>query len=348
MSKSLLTVLGGQRLSPPPVWLMRQAGRYLPEYREVRAGVNGFLELCYSPVLAAEVTIQPLRRFELDAAIVFADILLIADALGQKVAFKEGEGPVLEALSSSHDITRLDRGRVADHLAPVYETIRRVAEALPEVREQVALLGFAGAPWTVAAYMIEGRGSREFAAAKAWAHTDPAGFSLLIDLLVGATAEYLIAQVDAGAEAVQIFDSWAGVLSESGFRRWCIAPTAEIVRRVHEAHPEVAVIGFPRGAGPLIADYAAETGVACVGIDTALPAAWVADTIGPGCAVQGNLDPHALLAGGVVLDAETDAILAALGPRRFIFNLGHGVLPQTPPDHVAALISRVRRGAEES
>ena len=348
MSKPLLTVLRGQRLNPPPLWLMRQAGRYLPEYRKVRAQANGFLDLCYSPAHAAEVTIQPLRRFDLDAAIVFADILLIADALGQKVAFDEGEGPVLEALTSSHDIARLDHGRLGDHLAPVYETIRRVAAALPEVRPQAALIGFAGAPWTVAAYMIEGHGSREFGAARAWAHRDAAGFAALIEVLVAASVEYLIAQVEAGAEVLQIFDSWAGVLPESGFRRWCIAPTVEVVRQVHAVHPDVPVIGFPRGAGPLVSDYVAETGVSCVGIDTALPATWAADAIGPGCAVQGNLDPHALVAGGDVLDAETDAILGALGHRCFVFNLGHGVLPQTPPEHVAALVSRVHGSAVKS
>ena len=348
MDKPLLTVLCGKRVDPPPVWLMRQAGRYLPEYRAVRAQASGFLELCYSPELAAEVTVQPLRRFELDAAIVFADILLIADALGQSVTFEEGEGPVLEALASTGDIEQLDPSRLGERLASVYETIGRVAAALPEVREGVAVIGFAGAPWTVAAYMIEGRGSRDFAAAKAWAHADPEGFARLIDVLVVATAEYLIAQVEAGAEVVQIFDSWAGVLSESGFRRWSIAPTAEIVRRVHAARPEVPVIGFPRGAGPLVADYAAETGVACVGLDTAMPAKWAAQAIGPGCAVQGNLDPHVLVAGGAALEVETDAILAALGARPFIFNLGHGVLPQTPPEHVAVLVSRVHRGAAES
>ena len=261
MDKPLLTVLCGKRVHPPPVWLMRQAGRYLPEYRAVRAQASGFLELCYSPELAAEVTVQPLRRFELDAAIVFADILLIADALGQSVTFEEGEGPVLEALASTGDIEQLDPSRLGERLASVYETIGRVAAALPEVREGVAVIGFAGAPWTVAAYMIEGRGSRDFAAAKAWAHADPEGFARLIDVLVVATAEYLIAQVEAGAEVVQIFDSWAGVLSESGFRRWSIAPTAEIVRRVHAARPEVPVIGsrapaVKRGSdhgGPLLA-----------------------------------------------------------------------------------------------
>ncbi len=348
MDKPLLTVLRGQRLSPPPLWLMRQAGRYLPEYRQVRAQASGFLDLCYSSALAAEVTLQPLRRFELDAAIVFADILLIADALGQRVAFEEGQGPVLEALASVDDIERLDGDRIGDHLAPVYETVQRVAAALPQVCEGATLIGFAGAPWTVAAYMIEGRGSREFGAARAWAYSEPKGFAQLMDLLVSATAEYLIGQVDAGAEVLQLFDSWAGVLSENGFRRCCIAPTAEIVRRVHEAHPEVPVIGFPRGAGPLLADYAAETGVSCVGIDTAMSATWAAAAIGPGCAVQGNLDPHALVAGGAPLDAEVDAVLEALGARPFVFNLGHGILPQTPPQHVADLVSRVRRGAAET
>ena len=345
MNKPLLSVLRGERMNPPPIWLMRQAGRYLPEYRDVRARASGFLELCYAPALATEVTLQPLRRFELDAAIVFADILLVADALGQEVAFEEGEGPVLDALVSTHDIDRLDLRRVGDGLAPVYETIHRVAAALPEVRDTAVLIGFAGAPWTVAAYMVEGRGSREFAAAKAMAHADPGGFAALIELLATATAEYLIGQVDAGAEVLQLFDSWAGVLSESGFRRWCMAPTADIVRRVHAVHPDVPIIGFPRGAGPLLPDYAVETGVSCVGIDTAIPAAWAASMLQPNCVVQGNLDPHALLAGGAALDAETDAILDALGGGPFVFNLGHGILPPTPPEHVARLVSRVHRGA---
>lgn len=348
MNKPLLSVLRGERMNPPPIWLMRQAGRYLPEYREVRARASGFLELCYASALAAEVTLQPLRRFELDAAIVFADILLVADALGQGVAFKEGEGPVLDALTSPRDIDRLDLQRVGDGLAPVYETIRQAAAALPEVRDTAALIGFAGAPWTVAAYMVEGRGSREFAAAKAMTYVDPRGFSALIEVLVTATTEYLIGQVDAGAEVLQLFDSWAGVLPESGFRRWCIAPTADIVRRVRTVHPDVPIIGFPRGAGPLLPDYAAETGVSCVGIDTAILAAWAASALQPSCVVQGNLDPHVLLAGGCVLDVETDAILGALGGGPFVFNLGHGILPLTPPEHVARLVARVHRGVAGS
>ena len=348
MDKRLLRVLRGESVAPPPIWLMRQAGRYLPEYRAVRAQASGFLELCYSPDLAAEVTLQPLRRFDLDAAILFADILLIVQALGRKVSFEEGEGPLLEALTSPHDIAQLDASRLGERLAPVYETVQQVVAALPEVRESATLIGFAGAPWTVAAYMIEGRGSREFSAARAWAHADAAGFARLVDVLVEATSEHLIAQIEAGAEVVQLFDSWAGVLPESGFRQWSIVPTTEIVRRVHEAHPEIPVIGFPRGAGPLVRDYAAETGVACVGIDTAMSAKWAADSIGTACAVQGNLDPHALVAGGAVLDSETDAILAAFGARPFVFNLGHGVLPETPPEHVAALVSRVRSGAGQS
>ena len=344
MDKPLLTVLRGERVNPPPLWLMRQAGRYLPEYRAVRSRANGFLDLCYTPTLAAEVSMQPLRRFDLDAAIIFADILLIADALGQKVAFAEGEGPVLDPLTSAGDIARLDSRKIGERLAPVYETIHRVAAALPGVSERAALIGFAGAPWTVAAYMIEGHGSREFAAARAWTYADPIGFAALIELLVDATAEYLIAQVDAGAEVLQVFDSWAGVLAESGFRRWCIAPTAELVRRLHVRHPGVPVIGFPRGAGALLPDYAAETGVSAIGIDTAVPARWAAALQGE-VAVQGNLDPHALVAGGAALEAETDAILAALGGGRLIFNLGHGILPQTPPEHVAALIARVQGAA---
>lgn len=337
--KVFLRALAGETISPPPFWFMRQAGRYLPEYRELRARVGDFLELCYTPELAVEVTLQPLRRFGMDAAILFSDILVVPDALGQPLAYVEGEGPVLEPVRNAVDVAGLDCQRLHERLAPIYETVRRLGRALPA---EVALIGFAGAPWTVATYMVEGHGSRDHATTKAWAYGDPKGFAGLIDLLVEATSGYLIEQVRAGAEAVQIFDTWAGSLPESAFRRWCIEPVAEIAARLRAACPGVPVIGFPRGAGPLYADFAAATGVACVSIDTALPAAWAQRELQGVCAVQGNLDPLAVVSGGEMMRGETQRILEALGRGPFVFNLGHGLVPQTPPAHVAELAALIR------
>lgn len=335
----LLSALAGKTVSPPPIWLMRQAGRYLPEYREVRAKVASFLDLCLDPKLAAEVTLQPLRRFQFDAAIVFSDILIVPHALGQKVEFVEGEGPKLEPVSDGKAIASLDRGPAGKALAPVYETIERVVSELPK---SVPLIGFCGAPWTVATYMVEGGSSKDQAKARLLAYSDPATFELLIDLLVDVSADYLVQQVKAGARALQIFDSWAGSLSEEGFERWCIAPTRRIVERVNAEAPGTPVIGFPRGAGLHAERYAKETGVDAIGCDTGQPLTFIKDRLQVLVPVQGNLDPVLLLAGGKALDRRVQAILAALASGPFIFNLGHGILPETPLDHVARLVHLVK------
>ena len=337
--KPLLRALRGEAVTPPPVWLMRQAGRYLPEYQRLRREAGSFLELCYTPALAAEATLQPVERFGMDAAILFSDILVVPDALGAEVSFAEGEGPRVSPVRNVGDVAALRPDGVGEHLAPVFETVARVRRALPE---EVALIGFAGAPWTVATYMVEGGSSRDFAIAKTWAFDDPDGFQRLIDHIVGATIEYLAGQVEHGAEAVQLFDSWAGVLPESAFQRWCVAPARAIVEGLRAACPGVPVIGFPRGAGVMTRDYVEATGVDAVGIDSAQPAGWAARFLQPKCTVQGNLDPVSLLVGGAQMEAETGAILDALGRGPFVFNLGHGIRPATPPEHVARLVETVR------
>lgn len=316
---------------------MRQAGRYLPEYRALRGRVGGFLELCYTPELAAEITLQPVRRFGMDGAILFADILLIADALGCRVAFVEGEGPKLEPVQNGASVARLSDRALHHRLAPVYETLERLA-AVPG---EAALIGFAGAPWTVAAYMVEGHGSKEFAAARAFAWRDPDAFGRLIDILTRATADYLLAQIRAGAEVVQLFDSWAGVLPEPEFVRWCQEPAAAIVREIRRARPEVPVIAFPRGAGARYGEFARAVRPDAVGLDTSVSPAWARAELDGFC-LQGNLDPVALLVGGEVLRNETDRVLGALDRGPFIFNLGHGVLPETDPASVAALVEQVK------
>jgi uroporphyrinogen decarboxylase len=338
-SKPFLRALAGEVVVPPPFWLMRQAGRYLPEYRETRATVSGFLELCYSPDKATEVTLQPLRRYGMDAAILFSDILVVPDALGQNVQFREGEGPVLQPVRSAADLDKLSIERFHAHLAPVYETVRRLSAAIPE---QTALIGFAGAPWTVATYMVEGSGSKEFGEVKRMAYAEPALFQRIIDLLTQVTGDYLIAQIDAGAEAVQLFDSWAGVLPDDEFAKWVTAPASKIVARLAAERPGVPVIGFPRGAGALYERYVVETGVAGIGLDTTVPLDWAAKVLQPRCTVQGNLDPQWMVVGGEGLDRAVDRILGALGHGRFIFNLGHGITPQASPDNVTRLAERLR------
>jgi uroporphyrinogen decarboxylase len=340
-SKPMLRSLAGEAAVRPPVWLMRQAGRYLPEYRKVRGEVASFLDLCYTPDLAAEVTLQPIRRYGLDAAIIFSDILVVPDALGQNVAFREGEGPVLEPIRSDDQVARLVPGALHDRLEPVYETVRRVSRALPP---ETALIGFAGAPWTVATYMVEGGTSRTFHNVQLWAYRDPVGFARLIDCLVGATTEYLSAQIAAGAEIVQLFDSWAGVLPEDGFKRWVVEPTARIVTALRRRHPGVPIIGFPRGAGLLYREYFAATGVTAIGLDTTVPLSVARNTLQKLGPVQGNLDPLLLVAGGEPMLAAARAITAALAQGPFVFNLGHGIVPETPPEHVAALVAALRDG----
>jgi uroporphyrinogen decarboxylase len=337
--KPILRALAGETLTRPPFWLMRQAGRYLPEYRQLRAEAGGFLDLCYAPALAAEVTLQPLRRFGMDAAILFSDILLVPQALGQKLWFESGEGPKLAAIRTAADLTILDSEGVTTRLAPVYEAIRRVITALPH---EAALIGFAGAPWTVATYMVEGGSSRAFAATLGWARNEPETFQHLIDRLVEATIAHLSAEIAAGVEVLQLFDTWASAVPAESFERWVIAPTRRIVDALKERHPDVPVIGFPRGIGALYPRYFRETGVRAVSIDASLAptrAAETLQTIGP---VQGNLDPKLLVAGGAALDEAVHQILDALGQGPFIFNLGHGVLPETPVAHVERLVQLIR------
>ena len=337
--KLLLRALAGETLSVPPVWLMRQAGRYLPEYRETRQKAGGFLQLCFTPDLATEVTLQPIRRYGFDAAILFSDILVIPHALGQKVWFQEGEGPKLEALADSADLRRLSLEALHDRLESVYETVDRLSTALPQ---ETTLIGFAGAPWTVASYMIEGGSSKDFQKAKTWAYGDPEGFQRLIDLLIEATSRYLCRQVEAGAETLQVFDSWAGVWPETAFRRWCLDPMAAIVRRVKAQHPAVPVILFPRGAGPLYPAVAAEAGADGLSLDTTVPLSWAAKELQSRVMVQGNLDPILLVAGGEALEAAANDIVTRLSGGPFVFNLGHGIVPQTPPEHVAKLLDIIR------
>jgi uroporphyrinogen decarboxylase len=338
---ALLHALSGQTNTPPPMWLMRQAGRYLPEYRDVRAKVPSFLDLCLTPKLAAEVTLQPLRRFPLDAGIVFSDILVVPYALGQTVAFVEGEGPKLEPVRDEASIAKLDEKAAGKRLTAVYETVERAVAELPE---NVPLIGFCGAPWTVGTYMVEGAGSKDQASARALAYREPETLQRLIDLLVESSASYLIGQVKAGCRALQIFDSWAGSLPENEFARWCIAPTKAIVDRVKAETANVPIIGFPRGAGPLAERYALETGVDGLGCDTSLPLAWIRDRLQSRLPVQGNLDPVLLAVGGPALEARVKTILETLGQGPFIFNLGHGILPETPIANVELLVSLVKTG----
>jgi uroporphyrinogen decarboxylase len=335
----LIGALGGATIHPPPIWLMRQAGRYLPEYREVRAKAGSFLDLCLNPALAAEVTLQPLRRFDLDAAIVFSDILIVPYALGQTVAFVEGEGPRLEPLRSDSDVAKLDPAATEARFAPIYETLARVVSDLPD---GVPVIGFCGAPWTVATYMVEGGGSKDQAAARLWAYRSPDSFQTLIDLLVEISIAYLLGQVRAGAQVLQIFDSWAGSLPEDEFSRWCSAPTRAIVAGVKAQAPDIPIIGFPRGAGSLAEAYARETGIDAIGCDTAMPLGFMRKTLQPRLPVQGNLDPLLLLAGGAHMERRVEAILETLAGAPFVFNLGHGIVPETPPEHVARLVELVK------
>ncbi len=339
MTKAVLRVLAGEAVWPPPMWLMRQAGRYLPEYRAVRARAGDFISLCTMPELAAEVTLQPIRRYGFDAAILFSDILMLPWALGYGLAFKEGEGPVLPRLTSVQDVAALDPSRVAGAITPILETVRRTKAGLPP---ETTLIGFAGSPFTVACYMVEGGGSKDFALVRGMAHRDPVLFGGLIDTLALASVEYLSAQVDAGAEVVMLFDSWAGVLSPSLFERYVIAPTKRIVDALRARHPGLPVIGFPRLAGVLVGRYAAETGVDGVALDTGAELGLATGLVPGRIATQGNLDPLALVAGGEALGTEVARVLAGVRGRPHIFNLGHGIVPQTPPEHVEALVKMLR------
>jgi uroporphyrinogen decarboxylase len=338
--KPLLRVLRGETVSPPPIWLMRQAGRYLPEYRVVRQEAGSFLDLCYDPALACEVTLQPVRRFHLAGAIIFSDILVIPHAMGQEVSFVEGRGPVLSAVRSAAEMKTLSVTPVREALAPVYETIRRVRAELPA---DVTLIGFAGAPWTVASYMVEGGSSREFAYLKGWAWHDRPAFLRLIAMLTEAISGHLCAQIEAGAEAVQIFESWAGAVPDGLFDEVCFRPVTKIARAVKAKHLSVPVIVFARQAGARTADFARHPAIDAVGLDSSQSAEWAAETLRPHAAVQGNLDPALLAHGGRPMRDEAERLVATLGRGPYVFNLGHGVLPTTPPDHVADLIDAVRR-----
>jgi uroporphyrinogen decarboxylase len=343
MSKPLLRVLRGEAVWPPPIWLMRQAGRYLPEYRAIRATVPDFITLCTTPALATEVTLQPIRRYGFDAAILFSDILMLPWALGQGLAFKEGEGPVLPPIRDEAGFQALDASRLAEKTAPVMEAVRQVRAGLTrEGFDSTTLIGFAGAPFTVACYMIEGAGSRDFAATRTLAWQNPSLFDRIIDLVTETTISYLSGQADAGAETLMLFDSWAGVLAPEQFRRYVIGPARRIVAALRDRHPEVPVIGFPRMAGLSIEAYALETGVNAVGLDTAMDLTRVTPLLPNSVAAQGNLDPLAVVVGGSAMAADTQAILAAMRGRPFIFNTGHGIVPQTPPEHVTALVELVR------
>jgi len=335
----LARVLSGENSVPPPIWLMRQAGRYLPEYRALREKAGSFLGLCFDPGLAAEVTLQPVRRFGLDAAILFADILVIPYALGRSLAFVEGEGPRLEPIDEA-GIDSLDMEGAPARLSPILETVARVRGDLDPGK---SLIGFCGAPWTVATYMVAGRGTTDQGPARLFSACRPDLFQRLIDRLVDASADYLIGQLRAGADAVQIFDSWASVLGEEEFERWSVAPTAAIVGKVRAEVPDARIIGFPKGAGLRLERYIAATGIDAIGIDWTVPLGYARTVLQKAAAVQGNLDPLILLAGGPMLDSAIDRILDQLSGGRFIFNLGHGIVPETPIAHVERLVERVRR-----
>ncbi|TCZ64101.1 uroporphyrinogen decarboxylase [Roseicella aquatilis] len=343
-TKPMLRALAGEAVWPPPMWLMRQAGRYLPEYREVRAQAGDFIRLCTTPEMAAEVTLQPIRRYGMDGAILFSDILMVPWAMGQPLRFAEGEGPQLQPVRDAAAIGALDPAVVVDNAAPIFETVRLVRAALDAHAQKVTLIGFAGSPFTVACYMVEGHGSRDFAAARGMAYAEPLLFGTLIRSLVQATTGYLLAQAEAGAEALMLFDSWAGMLSPSQFRRWVIEPTGQIVRNIRKVNPTIPIIGFPRLAGPMLAEYAQRTGVQALGADTGMDLRWAASAVGPRQALQGNLDPLALIAGGMALETETRSILGTMRGRPFIFNLGHGIEKTTPPENVSALVRLVRTG----
>ena len=343
MAKKLLSVLAGEPVWPPPVWLMRQAGRYLPEYRAVRAQVPDFIALCTTPDLATEVTLQPIRRYGFDAAILFSDILILPWALGQGLAFREGEGPVLPPIRDEAGFAALNTSRLTERTAPVMEAVRRIRAGLrAEGFGDTTLIGFAGAPFTVACYMVEGAGSRDFAATRTMAYRNPALFDRIMDLVTESTIGYLTAQVEAGAETLMLFDSWAGVLAPDQFRRYVIQPARRIVSALRENYPYLPIIGFPRMAGLSLEEYARDTGVNAVGLDTGMDPARAAAMLPKTVAAQGNLDPLAVVAGGAAMQSPTHAILDAMKGRPFIFNLGHGIVPQTPPDHVAALVEQVR------
>jgi uroporphyrinogen decarboxylase len=340
VTAKFLKVLQGEVQWPPPVWLMRQAGRYLPEYRRIRTEAPTFLDFCYDPALTVEATLQPIRRFGFDAAILFSDILVIPDALGQKVTFESGEGPRLPPIVDAKGVEALRPNLDHDRLAPVYETVRRLKRDLPA---GTPLIGFCGAPWTVASYMIAGKGTPDQAPARLFAYRHPDLFQAVIDRLVAGSIDYLTRQIEAGVDAVQIFDTWAGVLPKGEFERWCVAPIAAITAALKARYPDLPIIVFARGAGPRLVGLATATGANALGLDTSIDPDWAARQV-TDVPLQGNLDPLALVAGGPALEAAIDRIFAAFRDRPHIFNLGHGILPETPVAHVERLMARLREG----
>lgn len=338
MTKTLLRVLAGEAVWPPPVWMLRQAGRYLPEYRKTRAQAGDMVSLCLSPALATEVTLQPLRRYHLDASILFSDIFMLSLALGHPIDYREGEGPVMPPIRDAASVAALDPTRLVQTIAPILETVSRIKAAL----HHETLIGFAASPFTLACYLVEGHGSKEFAAARIMAHAQPELFSALIDIITDATIVYLDEQIKAGAEVAMLFDSWAGILSPTQFRRHVIAPTTRIVAALRARHQDVPVIGFPRLAGMLVGEYSRDTGIQGVSLDTAMDPAMANRLVPQNIAVQGNLDPLALVAGGQALYSETATIMKTFRGRPHIMNLGHGIVPQTNPDHVSSFIDQVR------
>ena len=339
MTKPFLEVLSGRKQAVPPIWMMRQAGRYLPEYRELRAKAGSFLDLCFTPEYAAEVTLQPIRRFNFDAAIIFSDILVIPHALGRSVRFESGEGPRLDPLDTPEKIATLALRADFTKLEPVFEALRRVRR---ELDGKTALIGFCGAPWTVATYMVAGHGTPDQAPARMLAYRHADAFEKIIDALVESSISYLVGQLKAGADALQIFDTWAGVLPPREFARWSIEPTRRIVEGVRQQIPGAKIIGFPRGAGALLPAYVDATGVNGVSIDWAAEPSLIRERVQNRVAIQGNLDPLALIAGGAALDRAIDDVLESYAGGRLIFNLGHGILPETPIAHVEQMIRRVR------
>jgi uroporphyrinogen decarboxylase len=341
--KPLLRALRGETLSHPPIWMMRQAGRYLPEYRATREKAGSFLDLCYNPDLATEVTLQPIRRYGFDAAILFADILLVPQALGADLTFVQGEGPRLSTVTCEADLARLRPAEaIHETLSPVYETVARLSMALPR---ETTLIGFAGAPWTVATYMIAGRGTPDQAPARSLLYRDPATFDALMARITEATILYLSAQIEAGAEVVKLFDSWAGALPGPWFRRYAIEPAVRIVSALRAAHPDVPVIGFPRGAGAGYLAFAEDAGAQAVALDTSVDPGWAAQALQPRLCVQGNLDPLLLVEGGAALRTETARIVRAFARGPHIFNLGHGITPEADPDNVSRMLEVIRLGA---
>jgi uroporphyrinogen decarboxylase len=346
--KRLLRVLRGEVLELPPIWLMRQAGRYLPEYRELRLQAGSFLDLCYNPEFAEEVTLQPIRRFGFDAAILFADILLVPNAMGQELRFIEGEGPRLEPITDALGLKQLKPNDEIDAvLEPVYETVARLTRSLPP---EVTLIGFAGAPWTVATYMVAGRGTPDQGPARQWMYRDPDGFAQLIDRITEATIHYLTRQIEAGAEVVKLFDSWAGSLAPEMFARFSIEPTRKIVAALHERYPGLPVIGFPRGAGAMYPEFAKATGVTAVALDSSVPLGWARSVMSPqaaslewrGVALQGNLDPMLMVTGGDALTETAKRMVASMQGAPYVFNLGHGITPDADPANVERLLRAVR------